>query len=211
MNVMRDVAVEAVAGVKIVHKSDDLIAFLQPQCAAAIWNRQPARDFQTWIDALDPDVLPNGRMTLHLEDLRGALAVLCDDAQLPPCAQSDFLINDVVALSRLFARLMRAPYLRVRLQAVTTNACRRFHVDGITARLVCTYRGTATQYGISRGGADPTDIFTVPTGAPILMRGTHWPPLPASGLLHRSPPIEHTGQTRLVLVIDPVFDPEEAI
>lgn len=211
MNVMRDVAVEAVAGVKIVQQSGDLGAFLHPQCAAAIWDRQPAPDFQTWIDALDPDALPNGRMILPLDGLRDALAALCDGAQLPPCAQRDFLINDIVALSGLFAGLIRAPQLRVRLQAVTTNACRRFHVDAITARLVCTYRGTATQYGTSRGGADPADIFTVPTGAPILMRGTLWPEQPTSGLLHRSPPIEHTGETRLVLVIDLVFDPEEAI
>lgn len=211
MNVMRDIAVEAVAGVKIVEQSDEMSAFLQPQCAAAIWNRQPAWDFQTWVDALDPDVLPNGRMILPLDGMRDALAVLCDDAQLPPCAQRDFLINDIVALSGLFAGLMRTPYLRVRLQAVTTNACRRFHVDAITARLVCTYRGTGTQYGTSHGGSDPADIFTVPSGAPILMRGTQWPEQPASGVLHRSPPIEHTGETRLVLVIDPVFDPEEAI
>jgi hypothetical protein len=208
MNVMREIAVDAVTGVKIFQKLGDLVAFRQPQCAVAIWDRQPARDFQTWIDALDPDLLPNGRMILALEDLQGALADLCDDAHLPTCAQRDFLINDIIALSGLFAGLMRAPYLRVRLQAVNTNACRRFHVDAITARLVCTYRGTGTQYGTSHGGSDPADIFTVPTGSPILMRGTLWPSLPASGLLHRSPPIEHTGETRLVLVIDPVFDPE---
>lgn len=31
---------------------------------------------------------------------------------------------------------------------------------------------------------------------------------PASGLLHRSPPIEGAGETRLVLVLDPIHDPE---
>ncbi|HMB12384.1 MAG TPA: DUF1826 domain-containing protein, partial [Roseovarius sp.] len=34
---------------------------------------------------------------------------------------------------------------------------------------------------------------------------------PPSGLLHRSPPIEGSGETRLLLVLDPVDDPEEAI
>ena len=29
-------------------------------------------------------------------------------------------------------------------------------------------------------------------------------------LLHSSPPIEGTGEIRLVLVLDPVFDPDEA-
>ncbi|MEM7671620.1 MAG: DUF1826 domain-containing protein, partial [Pseudomonadota bacterium] len=79
----------------------------------------------------------------------------------------------------------------------------------VTARLVCTYRGTGTQYGISPDGRDPQRVFTVPTGAPICLRGTEWPDDQTSGLLHRSPPIEGTGETRLVLVLDPIVDPGE--
>lgn len=51
----------------------------------------------------------------------------------------------------------------------------------------------------------------MPTGAPIPLRGTLWPEGPRSGLLHRLPPIEGTGETRLVLVLDPVDDPEEEV
>ena len=61
---------------------------------------------------------------------------------------------------------MQAAYVRLRLQAVTTNACRKFHLDAITGRLVCTYRGPGTQYGTSTAGEDPEHIRTVPTGAP---------------------------------------------
>ncbi|EBA10922.1 hypothetical protein RCCS2_00532 [Roseobacter sp. CCS2] len=114
-------------------------------------------------------------------------------------------------MAKIFTGLMRTPYLRLRLQAVTTNACRKFHIDAITARLVCTYRGQGTQYGVSRNGRDPARVFSVVTGAPILLRGTLWPAKPASGLLHRSPPIAGTGETRLVLVLDAVDDPEDEI
>lgn len=113
-------------------------------------------------------------------------------------------------LAQHLASLMKAPYLRLRLQAVTTNACRKFHLDAITGRLVCTYRGTGTQYGTSVNGEDPEQIFTTPTGTPILLRGSLWPTKPETGLLHRSPLIEGTGETRLVLVLDPIFDLEEA-
>ena len=47
--------------------------------------------------------------------------------------------------------------------------------------------------------------------APILLRGTLWQERPRTGLLHRSPPIEGTGETRLVLVLDPIDDPEEVV
>jgi hypothetical protein len=114
-------------------------------------------------------------------------------------------------LANIFAGAFASSFLRLRLSPVNTNACRRFHIDAITARLICTYRGTGTQYGISKDGTPPRGIFTVPTGAPIVLRGTNWPERPASGLLHRSPPIEGTDETRLVLVIDPIFDPEDAV
>ncbi|MEL7183288.1 MAG: DUF1826 domain-containing protein, partial [Pseudomonadota bacterium] len=86
---------------------------------------------------------------------------------------------------------------------------RKFHIDALTSRLVCTYRGTGTQYGTSLDGDDPRRVFTVQTGAPILLRGTLWPGHPSSGLLHRSPPIEGTGESRLVMVLDPVFDQQD--
>jgi len=102
---------------------------------------------------------------------------------------------------------MGAPYVRLRVDRITTNACRRFHVDAITARLICTYRGTGTQYGNATEGAQPEQVFTVPTGCPMLLRGRLWPEAPHAQLLHRSPPIEGSGETRSVLVLDPIFDP----
>lgn len=116
------------------------------------------------------------------------------------------LVDDIAALADVFADVMHAPYLRLRLDVIKTNACRKFHIDAVTARLVCTYRGTGTQYGISTDGTEPKRIFTVPTVSPILLRGTLWPETPRSGLLHRSPPIEGTGETRLLLVLDPIVD-----
>lgn len=196
-------------GLVVTDRPKNLSAFRQPDCAAAIWRRQPTRDFQNWIDALDPSCLPQGRVVVRPSGVRSAVAALCAGAKTPPGPQRDQLLDDVSALAEIFADVMKAPYLRMRLQAVTSNACRKFHTDAIAARLVCTYRGTGTQYGISAGDKDPERVFTVPTFAPILLRGSLWPESPASGLRHRSPPIEGTGATRLVLVLDPVLDLED--
>ncbi len=198
-------------GVAVADKPEDLKTFLQPGCAAAIWRRQPEPAFQKWIDTLDPSLLPQGRIVLPTNVVTSAVTALCDAAGIPDCTERDQLIGDVSALAEIFAELKNTPYLRLRLQAVTTNACRKFHIDAITARLVCTYRGPGTQYGISTDGQDPARVFSVATGAPILLRGTLWPEKPASGMLHRSPPIEGTGTTRLVLVLDAVDSPEDDI
>lgn len=209
MTLMQSLVRDTAVGVGVVTAPEHLCILNDPGCAAAIWQRQPVPDFQSWIDGLDPENLPSGRLILKPDNVRTALSELCDVSRMPTGAHQQCLIDDIAALAFLFSELMGAPYLRLRLDRVTSNACHRFHIDAITARLVCTYRGTGTQYGVSNSGAEPERVFTVPTGNPILLRGTLWPEKPRSGLRHRSPPIEGTGETRLVLVLDPIFYPDK--
>ncbi len=211
MTLVQEVSEDIAIGVGIGDTAEELSAIRHPDCAATIWRRHLTPGFQAWIDALEPKHLPKARVILRPEDVRETAVQICETAGTPDCAERGKLIDDASALAGLFAGLMRAQYLRLRFDVVTTNACPKFHVDAVRARLVCTYRGTGTQYGISTGGAEPRRVFTVPTGAPILLRGTLWPERPKSGLVHRSPPIEGTGETRLVLVVDPVSDPSEEI
>jgi len=209
MNVVAHFRPRPVAGVSTVDTADGLSAFCAPQSAAVVWQREMPQDVASWIDALDPAQLPSGRVVLPPNTVSSIVAHLCDMAETPSGASRDWLVADITMLADHFARVMQTRFLRLRLDVVTTNACRRFHCDAITGRLVCTYRGTGTQYGTSVDHADPASIQTVQRGAPILLRGSLWPPRPNAGLLHRSPPIEGTGETRLVLVLDPVDDPDE--
>ncbi len=208
MNFVRDTVKDAAIGVGIADNPQALRTFLQPGCAAAIWRRQTPPDIQKWFDGLPPDHLPRGRVILPPNAVAETVRHLCDMAETPQGPERAWLEEDVTTLAQTFSDLMSAQFLRLRLDVVTNNACRRFHIDAIKARLICTYRGTGTQYGISTDGDDPRRVFTVQTGSPMLLRGTLWPETPASGLLHRSPPIEGSGETRLVLVLDPISDPE---
>lgn len=200
-----------VAGVRVSATPEGLSAIHAPGCAAAIWNRRPLSEFEAWINRLDADQLPRARLILRPEGVRAAVKQACDAAGTPDSGERTLLIDDIAALSDIFAGTLRTKWLRLRLDVVTTNACRKFHVDAVTARLVCTYRGTGTQYGTGLQGADPQRILTLPTGCPVLLRGTRWPEHPRAGLLHRSPPIEGSGEVRLLLVLDPITDPEEEI
>ena len=209
MNVMGDTLLAAEAAVRLAENRGGLAAFLEPDCAALVWRRETPPDIRDWLDRLSPEHLPRGRVVRRADRVGECVDALCDTAGTPKGAERDWLRADIAELADSFAGMMKAGYLRLRLEAVAHNACRKFHIDAITARLVCTYRGTGTQYGFASGGDEPGEVFTVPAGAPILLRGSLWPAKPASGLLHRSPPIEGSGETRLVLVLDPVFDPEE--
>lgn len=209
MNMVQDVLQSAAIGVGVAQTPENLSIIKTPGCAAALWQRPANPVFQRWIDTLDPEHLPSARVILRPQGVKTALRELCDKAGTPQGPEREHLIEDMAALTDVFCDVMAAPLIRLRLDRVTTNACRRFHIDAVRARLVCTYRGTGTQYGASTDGTAPGRVFTVPTGAPILLRGTLWPEQPHAGLLHRSPPIEGSGETRLVLVLDPIFDLED--
>ncbi|MEP3347662.1 MAG: DUF1826 domain-containing protein [Litoreibacter sp.] len=210
MNAIQEIVQETVAGVAITDQVEGLSAFLHPDCAAAIWQRQADRDLLSWLDKLPVNELPQGRVVLQPSAVRSAVAELFEIANTPDCPERDQFEDDIVQLANSFAELMKTSFLRLKLLVVDNNACRKFHVDALTGRLVCTYRGTGTQYGNSTDDADPARVFTVPTGAPILLRGSLWPEEPASGLLHRSPPIEGNGETRLLLVLDAIAEPDGA-
>ncbi|AHD09110.1 DUF1826 domain-containing protein [Phaeobacter gallaeciensis] len=209
MTVLDSAASDLVMGCDITGEEAGLRRFLDPDCAALIWQRGMPADIRRWLEQIDPERLPRGRVIVQPESVARVFAEFCAMSGLPQGAGQDWLQAHVAGLAREFSLLMDARYLRFRLDVVTTNACRKFHVDAITARLVCTYRGTGTQLGMSHQGAEPAEVQTVATGSPLLLRGSRWPAQPASGLLHRSPPIEGTGETRLVLVLDPVTDPDD--
>ena len=206
--VQSDVLEAAAVGVAETTTLEGLSVLRQPDCAGAIWKRQLTRDFQRWIDTVDPERLPLARLILRPEHVGKALSEIFETCGTPACRERDYLSDDAVALSRKFADLMQTPYLRLRFDVVSTNACRKFHIDTVTARLICTYRGPGTEYGFSTEDGTLGDICSIETGTPFLLRGKLWPESPDAGLRHRSPPIEGTGVTRLVLVLDPIADPD---
>lgn len=120
------------------------------------------------------------------------------------------LRDDILALARRFAAFMQVDAVRLRLEAVTTNACRKIHADSTDLRLITTYHGQGTDYlpmGVER---TEDNLLRMPTGHIGLFKGR----LFAEGhepCLHRSPPIEGTGGVRLVLVIDTPVDEAKAI
>ncbi|WP_208430460.1 DUF1826 domain-containing protein [Methyloceanibacter sp. wino2] len=177
-----------------------------PGCAAAIWRRELPSHFQAWIDTLEPDSLPDVRIVVPSNGVHDALCALFDEQGVPASEGRATLARDAAELASTFARIMNANTVRLRLDVIGDNACRKFHVDNVAARLLCTYRGRGTQYGRVRSGGDPSVIHELPAGAVGLFRGALWPSMEETGIVHRSPPISGSGETRLLLVIDPVSD-----
>jgi hypothetical protein len=166
---------------------EDWSRIRDPSCPIMIEQReQPVPD-----SAMAP-LLDQAPFAIRAEgDIPTVLAQL---AALP-----DALRVDAAALAQRFMALMGVDAVRVRVEGVTTNACKKVHMDYTDVRLITTYSGPGTDYA-PHGDADCC-LERVPTGAVALFKGHSFAPDHAP-CLHRSPPIEGSGERRLVLVID---------
>ncbi|MGR3712896.1 MAG: DUF1826 domain-containing protein [Shimia sp.] len=207
--VIQPTAVGPPPSVAITDTLQGLEAIRDTGCAAVILARKPMLNVNSWLQSLEADSLPRARVVLRPDRVHEELHRIADVYGTPAGPERSTLVDDIAELSSNFAALMKVEFLRLRLDVVTTNACRKFHIDAVTARLICTYRGQTTQLGEAEQGQDPDACVSAPLGSPIILRGTNWPEEAPMRLRHRSPPIEGSGETRLLLVLDPIYDPEE--
>ncbi len=80
---VREIIRDAAIGVGVADSPEGLTAIHHPGCAAAIWRRHPTSAFQSWIDSLDPELLPATRMILRPDAVRDAAAAVCDGSGTP--------------------------------------------------------------------------------------------------------------------------------
>jgi hypothetical protein len=143
-------------------------------------------------------------------ELRVEGPLACLSAKLASLAPT--MRDDIISLAGRFSALMGVDEVRVRLEVITGNACKKVHTDYTDVRLICTYAGQGTDYALQ--GADDHGgdccLEQVPTGWIGLFKGRTFHPDHAPAW-HRSPPIAGTGEKRLLLVIDTPLDPKLAI
>jgi hypothetical protein len=162
--------------------------------ALAIWDRDPPREIGAALATIDFDEVDDIGIVLTAGE---APDTALREAGYPGAAIGP-LASDIAALCHHHAVLTGADRLAVRLEVVETDACRRFHADQVTLRMICTYAGPATQW--HRVGA-PDAIAQLRSGAVGVFKGRLL--LDPPTVFHRSPPIIASGERRLVLVADP--------
>ncbi|ASP21792.1 hypothetical protein ANTHELSMS3_03141 [Antarctobacter heliothermus] len=124
------------SGVRVVDRPEALSASHHPDCTAAIWHPRPQPASRDWIDTRAAEGLPTERMVVRPTAVRKPLFGIFATAGAPDCEECDWLIDDATSLAASFAGLMRVSYLRLRFDVVTTNVCRKFHIDAVKARHV---------------------------------------------------------------------------
>jgi hypothetical protein len=172
-----------------------------------VWRRRAPSDIVQALDALASADLPSGRVLVRRRHVEPAVAAMLESTRLAGASLERFLVEDIAMLAACFARAAASDLIDVRLEAITHDACWKFHRDRSRLRLITTYRGAGTQIvphanvdkalQVQRAYLGP--IVQLPAFAVALFKGDQ---ADEGGVLHRSPPIAGTGITRLVLCLD---------
>lgn len=116
--------------------------------------------------------------------------------------QAQLLMQDMLELAELYSAVSGHRNLRVRLEKITTDSCRKFHVDCVDLRLLRTYVGPGVQWTADQGHS----VHEASTGSVVFLKGKHFPGWEgAEKIRHRSPPLSSrpaAERIRLLLTID---------
>jgi len=196
------------SGVESCDTSSGLAAIRKPGTELVIWQRDLPPCLRVWLDQLDAWNLPNLRVLIESRDLRRSLEPYLDDCDMPLGNMRDMLVEDIHELVRGFADITGSELVDVRLEKVSHDACWRFHRDNVEARLLTTYRGPATEW-VQPAYAEQALQEQKQFEGPLERFGLYDVAIfkgrragPGGGIVHRSPPIEGTGQTRLLLCLN---------
>lgn len=186
--------------ITVVQAADELAQTLDQMTDAVIWQRAVPAAVRDALDGLAPERLPEGRYVLAPDLVAECVAAVFDAHGITDTPALTWLRQDIENLARRVSAWFGAPQVRLRLEPVFDNACAKMHIDHVEARLICTYRGPGTQLGLDTSGQ--TALTEIPTGMPVLLKGTLWPGGQKPRLRHRSPPISDTGLARWVVVLE---------
>ena len=174
---------------------------LNEVCDAALLVREMPVDIARSLNDRAVDRLPEGRFVLKFQEVVAALKALFETQGIDEDPALEWLTQDAAQLARALSLQFDTGLVRLRLEVIDDDACAKLHIDNVTARLICAYRGPGTQIGFPESAAET--LYTAPTGQPLLLKGTRWPGT-RPNLRHKSPPMQGSGETRLVLVLEGV-------
>lgn len=171
--------------------------------ALVVWQRNLADDISAELASFVLDEVDDILLESEIGALETALADGMEKAGYP---DAPALRSDIALLAGEHAAITGDREVKIRLEVVESDACRKFHTDYVRVRTITTYLGQGTQ-GIEADALDQVGLRSDPeiqqmhAGAVGLFKGRLWQEKPT--ILHRSPPIRDSGEQRLLLVIDP--------
>ena len=175
----------------------------------AVWRRPMPEALKSWARRMAAERAIKAGLLIPVERCEDRIEKALRKHRVPSSPARQQVKQDIAELIRVFADIGGLRSVDVRLETVKGDACWKFHVDRVAFRLICTYAGPGTQYvppACSRQAIAQQRDYT----GPLATIGTYdvavFKGADASGhdgIVHRSPPILGSGQSRLMLCLSP--------
>lgn len=200
---------------KVVSDWTDLDLINENGINLALWDRSPLEISDTLAE-IEEKQFDHFQLVLDRGDDSTIVAAALDDQLNLQSPSATHFYCDLIDLTQRFFQISRANEIGFRLETISTDACSYFHVDLVTLRLVCTYRGPGSEWllnkDVNRGGLFkqsndlvqkiPSRVRKLQPFQVGIMKGEKFPQNAGNGLVHRSPAIAGTNQSRLFLRMD---------
>lgn len=188
---------------------------LEPGVNLCLWQRPAQSVIVRELSSLKASDLPDVRCSTSLDSFDHDLDRLLQQQGLDPLAFNNWRI-DLRQLAHHYFGVSNDRDVTMRLVTTDEDDCRRFHVDYTHLRLLCTYRGRGTEWLAN----EQVDRFAQSRGAPNdeiirfgepfrfepfwagILKSHAYPGNADNGLVHRSPPISGSGETRVLFCLD---------
>ncbi len=190
-----------------------LEAITSPDVNLSLWRRPAQADIAREVSTLSASRLPKLRHRTSADSFPADLSALLQRQGLEAAA-FEHLVSDLCLLAEQFFKLSGNRDVKFQLVTTDSDNCGRFHVDTRYLRMICTYQGPGTEWLRD----DQVDRFLLARGAPNdavirfgepshfqafwvgIMKGE--PGGSGNGLVHRSPSVAGSGQTRVLFCLD---------
>jgi len=196
-------------------ESEILRQILNPEVNLSLWQRPHHVEISQELSTLMTSDSLEIRCSTSLESFDNDLNEMLTQQGFNPSKFPNWR-TDLQKLADCYFGVSGQHEFTLRLETTNKDGCRRFHVDRTRLRLLCTYHGPGTEWlaneqvdrsALNSGGLNNDMIrFGEPSQfAPFwvgILKGKMYPGNSARGLVHRSPQIEGSGQTRLLFSLD---------
>ncbi|MEM9461286.1 MAG: DUF1826 domain-containing protein [Myxococcota bacterium] len=193
----------------------ELRQILNPDVNLCLWRRPVQPAITKELCSLRASHLPDVRCETSPASFDDDVSMLLTQQGLDPALFKHWR-DDLRCLANLFFSVSGKRDVVLRLDAMDEDGCQRFHIDRTHLRLLCTYRGPGTEWLTNeqvdrdaQGNGAPNERI-IRFGEPSrfepfwvgILKGSAYPGNARRGLVHRSPPIAGSGQTRILFCLD---------
>lgn len=189
------------------HTPQSMAEVLQEGVNLAVWQRQlppQLQDFSEVVAGLGGSITDQRVIEVDEHQVPVIEGLLYEAVDIHGY---DAFVADVTWLVSAYSCLLGAHRVGLRIRALTSPMCPRFHVDNVPLRLITTYAGPGSEFlpeqavaraALSTGNAAVDKVMRLNTGDVALFKGERWEGNEGAGVVHRSP----SGPPRLLLTLD---------